>query len=144
MIPLPAFVFGLIGLVPFLAGASLATWPLRGEFLEGLARDNWLLLHYGTVILCFMSGVLWGFATRAETEGTEAALTYTLASLPAVFSAVALAPFHTNQVAMLIAGFVGLLLLDFWFWIEGIAPVWWMRFRAFLTVVVVASLASAL
>lgn len=42
------------------------------------------------------------------------------------------------------AGFAGLLVLDFWFWNEGLAPLWWMRFRALLSIVVLASLGAAL
>ena len=142
MSPRGAAVFALLGLVPFLAAASLAQWQVNSATLQGLMLDNWLLLHYATVILCFMSGVLWGFATRAE--GTEAAIAYGLAVLPALFAAVALLPLHGYRIEALMAGFAGLLLLDFWFWNEGLAPLWWMRFRALLTIVVLASLAAAL
>ena len=53
-----------------------------------------------------------------------------------------------QQVSILgfrpLLGFALLLALDFWFWNEGLAPVWWMRFRLLLSVVVLASLAAAL
>ncbi|WP_151717364.1 DUF3429 domain-containing protein [Gemmobacter serpentinus] len=142
MIPRGAAIFGIIGIVPFLAGASLARWPIVNPTLTALAKDDWLLLHYGTVILCFLSGVLWGFATR--TEGREAGFAYTFAVLPAIFAATALLPLHPYRVEAMILGYTATLLIDFWFWNEGIAPMWWMRFRAILTVVVLASLTSAL
>ena len=142
MIPRGAAIFGILGLVPFLALASLAQWPVEDASLYWLAEGDWLLLHYATVILCFMSGILWGFATRAE--GGEATLAYGLAVLPALFTALALLPLHDHRVEALILGFALLLALDFWFWNEGLAPVWWMRFRLLLSVVVLASLAAAL
>ncbi len=142
MIPRGAALWGILGLVPFLAGASLANWPLENSLLQWLAADNRLLLHYGMVIFCFMAGVLWGFATRAE--GSEATRAYTLSVLPAGFAAFALAPVHDWQLPVMMGGFAALLLLDFWFWNEGLAPRWWLRFRIMLSVVVLASLAMAL
>lgn len=142
MIPRGAAIFGILGIVPFLAGASLARWPFAHPMLAAMAQDDWLLLHYATVILCFLSGVLWGFATR--TEGREAGLAYTFAVLPALYATTALLPIHDHRVEAMIVGYGATLVLDFWFWNEGIAPLWWMRFRAILTVVVLASLASAL
>lgn len=142
MIPRGAALFGILGLVPFLALASLAQWQPTSPMLAALTEGDWLLLHYATVILCFMSGVLWGFATRAE--GAEAALAYGISVLPALFATFALLPLHDYRVEALMAGFGGLLLLDFWFWNEGLAPVWWMRFRVLLSIVVLASLGAAL
>lgn len=66
MIPRGAALFGILGLVPFLALSSLAQWPVEHVALGWLSEGNWLLLHYATVIFCFMGGVLWGFATRSE------------------------------------------------------------------------------
>ena len=142
MIPRGAALFGILGLVPFLALASLAQWQPTAPMLAALSEGDWLLLHYATVILCFMSGVLWGFATRAE--GSEAAIAYGLSVLPALFAAFALLPLHGYRIEALMLGFAGLLLLDFWFWNEGLAPLWWMRFRALLSIVVLASLGAAL
>ena len=41
----------------------------------------------------------------------------------------------------LFAGFAGLLMLDFFFAKQGLAPSWWMRLRVLLTAVVLACLA---
>ncbi len=142
MIPRGAALFGILGLVPFLALSSLAQWPVEHVALGWLSEGNWLLLHYATVIFCFMGGVLWGFATRSE--GAEARLAYGLAVLPAIFAMLTLLPVHDHRIEALLAGFLGLLALDFWFWNEGLAPVWWMRFRVLLSLVVLASLIAAL
>jgi hypothetical protein len=40
----------------------------------------------------------------------------------------------------LMTGFVGLLGLDWMFWRQGLAPLWWMHLRVLLTVVVVVCL----
>jgi len=42
----------------------------------------------------------------------------------------------------LIAGFLGLLLLDWHFWRLKLAPAWWMHLRVLLTAVVVICLLS--
>ena len=93
---------------------------------------------YGTIILAFMSGVLWGFATRAP-EG-QAATGYALSVLPALWAFFMVGGGPTASAVYLIAGFTGLLLLDWSFWRRGLAPEWWMQLRIRLTVVVVACL----
>lgn len=142
MIPQPVAILGLLGLTPFLAGASLARWPVAHPLLAALADGNRMLVHYGVIILCFLSGALWGFATRAE--GREAWVAYILATIPALWAFLALAPGHPYPLLALIAGYTVLLALDFWFWNEGLAPAWWMRLRLMLTIGVLASLSVAL
>jgi len=46
-----------------------------------------------------------------------------------------------NAAVNLWAGFAGLLMLDYFFSLQGLAPAWWMRLRVLLTVVVLACLA---
>ena len=97
-------------------------------------------LFYGTVILAFMSGVLWGFATRAE--GRVAATGYGLSVLPALWAFFMVGGGPVAAAVNLIAGFIGLLGLDYMFWKQGLAPAWWMHLRVLLTTVVVACLAA--
>lgn len=142
MIPRPALLLGLAGLIPFLFGAAtmlnaeLGTWGV--QTLGARFAGPFLLLNYGSIILAFMSGVLWGFATKAS--GERAAVGYALSVLPAlwVFFAVGAGP--TSSAIYLIAGFVGLLGLDWSFARQGLAPSWWMRLRLLLTTIVVACL----
>jgi hypothetical protein len=69
-IPLSALSLGLAGLAPFVWGAltvlngDLAMWGQR--VLGARFVGPYVSLAYGQIILAFMSGVLWGFATRAE------------------------------------------------------------------------------
>jgi hypothetical protein len=95
-------------------------------------------IAYGIVILSFMSGVLWGFATRAT--GTSAATGYALSVIPALWAFFMVGGGYVTAAMNLIFGFVGLLLLDWTFWRQGLAPDWWMRLRLILTAVVVLCL----
>jgi Protein of unknown function (DUF3429) len=145
-IPRPALLLGLAGLIPFLWSAatqlspSLAGWA--GQFLSPMFLGAVVGLTYGTVILSFMSGVLWGFATKAE--GAQAAIAYGLSVIPALWVFVMVTDASANSTIFLAAGFVGLLLLDAMYSAWGLAPGWWLRLRVMLTVVVLGCLAISL
>ena len=114
-IPTAPLLLGLAGLIPFLWGAATMYVPaLQDTGLTVLGPrfvGPYVQLSYGTIILSFMSGVLWGFATKAD--GAVAASGY---------------------------AFVGLLALDWMFARQGLAPDWWMRLRILLTSIVVLTL----
>lgn len=141
-IPRAPLFLGLAGLVPFLWGAatlisgSLAEWGVGTLGPRFIAP--FVLLNYGQIILAFMSGVLWGFATKAD--GSRAALGYALSVLPALWVFFTLGAGPASSAIYLMAGFIGLLVLDWSFWRQGLAPEWWMRLRILLTVVVVLCL----
>jgi hypothetical protein len=145
-IPRTALLLGLAGLIPFLWSAAthlspaLSAWA--GQWLSPMFLGSYVGLTYGTVILSFMSGVLWGFATKAQ--GREAAVTYTLSVIPALWAFVMVSDASDTSAIFLAAGFVGLLLLDAMFSAWGLAPAWWLRLRIMLTVVVLACLAIPL
>jgi hypothetical protein len=97
-------------------------------------------LAYGVVILSFMSGVLWGIATRAT--GSFVPWAYGLSVLPALWAYFMSGMGPTGSALSLIAGFVGLLGLDALYWRQGLTPAWWMRLRGLLTAVVVLCLGA--
>ncbi|MCR8824955.1 DUF3429 domain-containing protein [Pseudosulfitobacter koreensis] len=142
-IPRAPLVLGLLGLIPFVWGAAtvlspdLADWSLAtfGARFVG----PYVQLFYGAVILSFMSGVLWGFATKAE--GAQAATGYALSVIPALWAFFTTGSGPVAAGLNLMAGFAGLLLLDFAFWRWGLAPAWWMSLRVLLTAIVLACLA---
>ena len=142
-IPRSALLLGLAGLLPFLWGAVTLLSPPLAQATTALVGPRfvgpYVGLSYGTVILSFMSGVLWGFATRAE--GTVAATGYALSVLPALWAFFMVGGGPTSAAIALIAGFVGLLGLDWLFWNQGLAPAWWMKLRVVLTAGVVLCLA---
>ena len=133
-VPTGALILGLAGLIPFAWGAAVilglhaSGLPLPAA-LQGDGRL--ILLRYGGIILPFMSGVLWGFATRAE--GARATAGYALSVLPALWWFFAPGTGPVSALTSLLAGFVALLLLDYAFWRWGLAPRWWMSFRVLLT-----------
>ena len=134
-IPKSALYIGLVGLLPFIWGVitvhlpALSEWTIKmiGPRFVGL----YVQLFYGAVILSFMSGVLWGFATK--TEGKQAAIGYTLSVVPALWAFFMIGGGPETASQNLIAGFIGLLALDWYFWTSSQAPAWWMRLRLLLT-----------
>jgi hypothetical protein len=142
-VPPAALTLGLAGLIPFLWSAAthlsptLAAWA--GAFLPPMFIGAYVGLTYGTIILSFMSGVLWGFATKAD--GRAAATGYALSVIPALWVFLMVTDASVNSMIFLAAGFAGLLLLDATFSAQGLAPPWWMRLRLLLTLIVLACLA---
>ena len=145
-IPRSALILGLAGVLPFAWGAltylhgPLGIWTT--QTIGPRYTGPFVQLLYGAVILAFMSGVLWGFATKVE--GRRAALAYSLSVIPALWAFVAAGGGPVVASGNLIAGYLGLLLLDWQFWRWGLAPQWWMQLRVLLTVLVVLCLSVTL
>ena len=141
-IPRSALILGLAGVLPF--GWSIATQlsPTAAEFALQVFGPRfvgpYVGLVYGTIILSFMSGVLWGFAARAT--GLTATVGYVLSVIPALWAFFFVGNGPVSAALTLIAGFAGLLGLDYLFWRQGCAPAWWIRLRIILTTAVIACL----
>ncbi len=142
-IPRMPLLLGLAGLIPFIWGAlsalspTLQSWGLQvfGARFVG----PYVSLFYGAVILSFMSGVLWGFAAKLEEK--QAATGFFLSVLPALWAFFTTGGGTGKSAVALMIGFLGVLVLDWYFWRIGAAPEWWMQLRMILTAVVVGSLA---
>ena len=141
-IPRAPLLLGLAGLVPFVWGAATVLSPtlsgLGQQYLGPRFVGPYVQLFYGSVILSFMSGVLWGFATKAS--GAQAATGYALSVIPALWAFFMTGGGPTSASLNLIVGFAGLLMLDFAFSRWGLTPSWWMQLRILLTAIVVACL----
>lgn len=142
-IPRTALLLGYAGLIPFLWGvvtmlsdsmAQLTMQTIGPRFI-----GPYVMLFYGAIILAFMSGALWGFATRMDS--TQAGMGYVLSVIPALWAFFMTGAGPVSAGISLIVGFVGLLGIDWLFWRFGAAPPWWMALRVQLTAVVVACLA---
>ncbi len=134
-VPRSALWLGLAGLLPFAWGV-VTMWSepaaaLTQAWVGPRFVGPYVGLFYGAIILSFMSGVLWGFATKAE--GAVAASGYALSVLPALWAFFLTGGGPASAGLSLMAGFVGLLGLDFMFWRQGLAPRWWMKLRLILT-----------
>ena len=141
-VPKSALILGLAGLFPFVWGVVTIYSPAAAEFTRDIVGQRFIGpyvgLAYGIVILSFMSGVLWGFATKAE-DG-QAATGYALSVLPALWGFFMVAGGTEAAGMNLIAGFLALLVLDYAFWTWGLAPRWWLALRVLLTSIVVLCL----
>ena len=142
-IPPAALLLGAAGLVPFIWAALLVLQLFPGlndaplpNVLRGDGRL--IMIRYGGIILPFMAGVLWGFATKAG--GAQAAMAYGLSVIPALWWFFMPGTGVSSALVNLTSGFIGLLLLDYAFVRWGLAPRWWMTLRVQLTVVVTACL----
>ena len=145
-IPPAALLLGLAGLIPFFWAALLVLELFPGltltEHLPApLTGDGRLIMvRYGGIILPFMAGVLWGFATRAETPMMTTAA-FTLSVLPALWWFFMPGTGVISALTNLATGFIGVLLLDYAFHRWGLTPRWWIALRVQLTTVVVICLA---
>lgn len=143
-IPKVPLILGLAGLIPFVWGAAtlfndgLMTWGVSqlGPRFVG----PYVQLFYGSIILAFMSGVLWGFAAKAR--GMLSVITYALSVIPALWAFFMTGGGPVGVAGMnLIFGFAGLLLLDVAFYHWRLTPNWWLRLRVPLTAIVIVCLA---
>ena len=145
-IPLAPLALGLAGLLPFIWGAltvlvpDLADWARAA--LSPRMAGQYVLAAYGIVILSFMSGVLWGFAARAE--GRLAARGFALSVLPALWAFFMVGGGPEAALSALMVGFVGVFVLDVQFARWGLVPPWWLRLRLVLTTVVLLCLLAGL
>ncbi|WP_425092772.1 DUF3429 domain-containing protein [Tropicimonas sp. S265A] len=141
-IPRAALILGLAGLIPFLFGTAtlystaLAQWGVSA--LGPRFVGPYVQVFYGTIILSFMSGVLWGFATQAT--GAVAATGYALSVIPALWAFFMVGGGANAAAFYLAGGFIGLLALDYMYWKQELAPPWWMQLRILLTSIVVVCL----
>ena len=143
-IPAAPLTLGLAGTIPFIWGAATLWSDSLGAMGLSLFGARFIgpfvQLGYGMIILAFMSGVLWGFATRADPQIAPTA--YGLSVVPALWIFFFMGDGPVSSAVYLITGFIGLLGLDWLFWKQDLTPHWWLRLRILLTAIVVLSLAA--
>jgi len=137
-IPRTPLLLGLTGLIPFFWGTATVIWPdlaiWGGQAFGSRFVGPYIQLFYGAVILSFMSGVLWGFATKSD-----APMGYILSVIPALWAFFMTGGGPTEASLNLCIGFLALLLLDWHFWRLGQTPNWWMNLRILITTLVILS-----
>ena len=141
-IPNSALILGLAGLIPFFWGTATSL----GFGLE-ISKLIWLNeeykgsrinLTYGTVILAFMSGVLWGFAANVGDKRRPIGLI--LSVLPALWAFFTFNGILSNPFMSLIIGFLGVFIIDVRFFYWHMTPKWWLSLRSILTLSVIICL----
>ena len=137
-IPSSALLLGLAGLIPFLWGASSSATLLLDYMpiaLPPAFTGPAILTAYGTIILSFMAGVIWGFAAKAQSAWMPLGLA--LSVLPALWIFFFTGQPDSTRLIALLIGFTGLLFIDQACGRQGLAPGWWWPLRLLLTAVVV-------
>lgn len=125
-----------LGAAPFVIGAIGAyTDTVLTLFPYGSVES---VIHYGVIILSFMTGILWGFASRAE-DG-KASYAYITSVLPALYVFFFVVGTDADKIEALMFGFFFLLAIDLSFQKAKLAPQWWMTLRIPVTAVVLAAL----
>jgi len=131
-IPLEARILGAGGLIPMLAAVAFAAGAPQ-PFGFPLVHAA---LVYAAMILSFLGGIYWGFASSAFAwNATEmnAPRVLGLSVLPALAGWLAVfLPNRAGSVGLALA-FIAVLLLDWLSGELGYAPPWWMRLRVALT-----------
>ena len=141
-IPTGALILGFSGVLPFAWGAV----TLFSEEAFNFGIENFgarfvgplIQLSYGVIILCFMSGVLWGFATKLDEK--NGSLGYILSVLPALWAFLSMGKGPVSDTISLIVGFLAVLLIDRHFYLIKLTPLWWMNLRIPLTFLVISLL----
>lgn len=137
--PLEARILGAGGVIPLVAGVVMA-FAAPEPFGFPLVRTT---LVYAAMILSFLGGIHWGFASSALARNAvelNAPRILGLSVLPPLAGWVALLLPNTFAAPLLAACFASVLLLDRATDRLGYAPRWWMRLRIWLTSVVVVLL----
>lgn len=131
-IPRAVLVYGLLGLLPFLAPPLLG-WrvPAHADFLGVVA------LGYGALILSFLGGARWGLAVAQPAPGL---VTVSLAMLPSIAGLALLVMPWLARPVQLTAMAVFLSAQLVWDVRSKGLPAWYPRLRSLLTLVAVASL----
>ncbi|WP_116131271.1 DUF3429 domain-containing protein [Tropicimonas sp. IMCC34043] len=142
-IPRTALALGLLGLLPFLWGVVTRYVPAAQDLTLEWAGPRfvgpYVQLYFGTIVLAFQSGVLWGLAAQRDRE--VASLGFALSVVPALWAFLFTGNGPVSSALYLMAGFWAILGIDWFYWRSGMAPGWWIGFRAPLTLVIVACLA---
>ncbi|MBB4285627.1 DUF3429 domain-containing protein [Roseospira goensis] len=136
----PAVVWlGGTGLLPFLAGTTLA-WVGDGAAAE---TGRFAVLTYGAVILSFLGGIVWGVAAaethRLDRDGSVEL--FALSVLPPLVGWSALFLHGPHGFTLLGLAFLGQLALDKRMRDLNLVPPWWIGLRLVLTTGVILCLA---
>ncbi|HMQ93787.1 MAG TPA: DUF3429 domain-containing protein [Amaricoccus sp.] len=142
-VPLAAALVGAAGLVPFAWGVAMlfleaGTLPTFGFFPPDPSGGVVILESFGAVILGFMGGCLWGFASAPDRRPTLILLA--ASAVPALLAFLAIRPEPAIGCLRLAFGFVALQAIDVVFQRVGVTPDYWLTLRLPLTAGVIAAL----
>jgi hypothetical protein len=127
-VPLPALLLGFAGLIPPVVLTAVALLDL-GLFAPSTPG---FVLTYAAIILSFLGGTWWGFASKEERPSW---LLLGISVLPALAGWAAIFSFQPPAALFALAGALVLtLVVDGLLTAWRLAPGWWMRLRVPLSV----------
>lgn len=135
-IPEAAAVLGAVGILPLLAGTFIT---VLAPSALGLPVRQFTLV-YAAIIVSFLGGIHWGFASAAMMHQVRDKRARTLmrwSVLPTLASWLSVLLSGAASPLLLAASFILALFLDRTALRRGFAPLWWLRMRIRLTVAVV-------
>jgi hypothetical protein len=132
--PRAALIYGLLGLIPFLAPPMVA---IAHPGLGGVCGV--ILMLYGALILSFLGGARWGFAWASPTPGVGI---ISLSMLPTL-TALAILVLPPSARAWRLLGLAAALVAQgLWDIRDRGLPGWYPRLRTILTLGAVAGLGA--
>jgi hypothetical protein len=142
-LPPIAVILGIAGLLPFIAfGLGSVGSDVRSD--EGVHG----LIAYGGIILSFLGGVHWGFTLSRRDEAEPVATRLVLGVVPAIVGWVVIllgiVAKPVLALALLIAGFIALVVAEHRAQKFDIMPSGYMAMRWVISVLVVAVLTTVL
>lgn len=142
-VPFPAAFLGIAGLVPFLYATAMLfaetdSLPTFGIVTSDPAGAVFVLATLGAIVLAFMGGCLWGFASAPGRQPTLVLLA--ASAVPAGLAFLATRSEPALTCLWLAFGYVVLQAIDVAMQIAGVAPDYWLNLRLPLTAGVVACL----
>ena len=137
--PAPALILGLLGLLPFFAGAGVYAFGSPELGGPGLLT----LLTWSAAVLSFLGGTRWGVEIAENPDPRWSVLT--LSVLPPLAAWLLLAAAPLAQTERQLGGFIAAFALQ-WLWDSRAKdpPRWYGGLRTFLTAGAVVSLVLAL
>ncbi len=143
-LPPIAIALGIAGIIPF---ALLGIGAVGASPESSLAAAR-ALVGYGAVILAFLGGVHWGFTLGEEGDGRVVRARLTLGVVPslvgwsAIVCSIIAGP--VLSLAVLIAGFVGTVIVESRAEKRDLMPHGYMAMRWVISIVVIALLTTVL
>ncbi len=134
IIPYPAHILGIAGLIPFVL---LAYDVITGKIF-GTPPALYALQIYGAVILSFLGGIQWGLAVANSSAEWRR---YVIGILPAIVAWASVWFAGVRGIGIMAAGYAMMLAYDLMTVRHKEAPEWYGVLRIRLTVIVVGALA---
>jgi hypothetical protein len=139
MTPRIVILCAVILLLPiFVAEVAKISTPAN-QFLRANLSTNAgrIMISYSTILFCFMSGALWGFACKSD---KTAKTPYVLAILPALFMLIAYSIGSAYRLYFLVVALILLLPIDVYMTKRELAPIWWLRFKLSFSIILIMAL----